>query len=66
MVKQSIAALLLALLLCQPAHAFSLRKVVGAPFWCVGFAVCVVADLTVVPLCKGVTHYIDAPAIKGW
>lgn len=58
-----------------PAHAFSLkraarhvtlRKVLGAPFYCVGFTVALVADLTVIPLTAGAEHYIKGEPITGW
>lgn len=64
--KAVIMSALLAVALCSPAHAFSLRKVLGAPGFAVGFVVAMTADLTVVPLRKGFKHYVIAPAIKGW
>lgn len=65
--KNATIGTLIALLLVagQPAEAKGIfRKVLGAPFWCLGFAVTLVADVTVVPLYKGATHYIDAPTVS--
>lgn len=65
--KNAIIGTLIALLMVagQPAEAKGIfRKVLGAPFWIVGFTVTLVADVTVVPLCEGVTHYIDAPSVN--
>lgn len=59
------AIVALSILTAQPAEAKGIfRKVLGAPFWIVGFTVTLVADVTVVPLCEGATHYIDAPSVN--
>lgn len=62
--------LILALLLSQSAPAFAYhinaRKILGAPFFAIGFTAALVADVTVYRLYKGAKHYDQNPPIKGW
>lgn len=65
--KKLIAIMVLSTTLVagQPAEAKGLfRKVLGAPFWCLGFAVTLVADVTIVPMYEGATQYIYAPSVN--
>ncbi len=43
-----------------------LRKVLGAPFWAIGFTVTLVGDITVVPLYNGAMHYVNGQSVTGW
>jgi len=62
----------MALATVQPAEAKSyygtgpVRRVLGAPWVVVGFALSLIGDVTVMPLYRGFKHYVDAPAVKGW
>lgn len=50
-----------------PSEAKGLgRKLLGAPFWAVGFVATLVADVTLVPLKDGALHYVRKPAVRGW
>lgn len=66
MQKLAITTLLALLMMAgQPAEAKGIfRKILGAPFWVIGFTATLVADVTVVPLYEGATHYIDAPSVN--
>lgn len=64
--KALFLSLIISLVICTPAHAFSLRKVLGFPGFVAGFTVAMAADLTVVPLYRGFKRYVVAPAVKGW
>lgn len=64
--KHMIIAAVVILATTSPANAFSLRKVLGAPFFAVGFTAALIADVTVVPIYNGAKHYIYEPAISGW
>lgn len=64
--KRLVVALVLTLTVMQPAHAGILRKVLGAPFYAVGFTIALVADVVATPFKQGADHYVNAPAVKGW
>lgn len=61
-------ALMLCLITVLPCHAFKLngRKILGAPFYAIGFGTALLVDITLVPFGKGQYKYHTAPAVKGW
>lgn len=73
--KPILVAMLMCIAIAAPAHAFSIKRfashctirtVVGAPFYAVGFGVLMVTDLTVTPVIKGAKQYIYGAPIAGY
>jgi hypothetical protein len=49
-----------------PAHAGLGRKILGAPFFAVGFVVTLIGDLVATPFKSGSQQYIYGAPVKGW
>lgn len=64
--KNLLLALTLAVVLAAPAHAFSLRKVLGVPGYIIGFSVCLILDVVTSPLQQGFMKYMDGAPLPGW